>query len=172
MPRTEICICIARREHCVLHSSLLLSRNLSRVTEHVTRLRAASRDQGGGTHPTTGGLCSNIRPPKFGGSRGFFPVQPTTVAKSAKNRPAMQRSAKFLAVAGDILFAVAARRREAPGCSKKKGACSRDSHTKKLNLRFSYSVFFVHRGLLRKQTVLRRLRSARESVKVSRSSGV
>ena len=28
--------------------------------------------QGGGTHPTTGGLCSNIRPPKFGGSREFF----------------------------------------------------------------------------------------------------
>ena len=28
--------------------------------------------QGGARHPTTGGLYSSIRPPKFGGSRGFF----------------------------------------------------------------------------------------------------
>ena len=38
----------------------------------ASSLTATGASQGGGTYTTWGGPCSYIRPPKFGGSRGFF----------------------------------------------------------------------------------------------------
>ena len=41
--RTEVLICVARREHCALHSSLLLSRNLSRNRTHHSFASSVAR---------------------------------------------------------------------------------------------------------------------------------
>ena len=136
---------------------------------------------GGVARTLPGGAYAPRLSPNFWGVADlFFRYSPPQSPNRPKTDPQCNDQRIFLAVAGDILFAVAARRREAPGCSKKKGACSRDSHTtprggatapprraqplllllvycidpipptgeggRKMNLRFSYSVFFVHRG--------------------------
>ena len=64
---------------------------------------------GGARTPPRGAYAPILGPQNSAAAEEFFPVQPTIVAKSAKNRPAMQRSAKILAVAGDTVISLTER---------------------------------------------------------------